>query len=78
MDTSKNATDAEWRLAKRLYETMEYLDPEADEAVSWADLGDRQREFYRLLILHLFSEREDVLRVLEVNVANDDMINRHR
>lgn len=38
------------RLARRLYEEMERLDPGAGEYIEWARLAERRREFYRLAI----------------------------
>jgi hypothetical protein len=50
------------RLAHRLREKLEHLDPSLD-AVEWESLSERQRDFYRLCI-------EDVLLDIEaVNAA---------
>jgi hypothetical protein len=52
-----------FQLARRLYETMEHLDPLTNEPmVNWADLTNRQRDFYRLCICSLL-ERDAVVRV---------------
>lgn len=42
-------TEAEERLARRLYEAMERLDP-SDDARAWEELSAQERQFYRLAL----------------------------
>ncbi len=51
------------RLAERLYETMEHLDPVSDEAIAWGSLNDRRRDFYCLCIEALLERRDLIRRV---------------
>lgn len=47
---------AEERLARRLYERMEHLDPSLEE-VAWDDLLAREKDLYILCVRSLFQER---------------------
>lgn len=51
-DGAPDADSRTLRLARCLYETMEFLDPGTDE-VMWDDLTMREREFYILTIKEL-------------------------
>lgn len=54
-----NREDAELALARRIYEAMEHLEPSSPgEAIPWDDLTSREREYYRLSIRAVFSERK--------------------
>lgn len=54
----------EMKLAERLYETMEHLDPSSD--LPWDALTDRQREFYRLCVDALVEDGEQLKRCLDL------------
>jgi hypothetical protein len=63
-----------WRLAERLYEVMDRLDPSGEE---WADLSPPERSLFYFSIKGVLLEHADVLRVLEANFASRDAIDRH-
>jgi hypothetical protein len=49
---------AEWLLARRLYEEMERLDPSGpNDFVAWDRLESRHRDYYRLSVRAVLSER---------------------
>ncbi len=60
------------RLAKRLHEKMEHLDP--DDGAEWDDLTPLERDYYYFSLKAVLLERADVLRVLEVNQTDHDMV----
>jgi hypothetical protein len=67
--------DAEFALARCLYEEMMRLDPPVDPAkpaLDWSDLRDREREFYRLSVDALLNQRDLICSALPL--ANDDSI----
>ncbi len=70
-----SSNDSLGRLARALYETMEYLDPNTGDS-GWETLSEREREFYRLAVSGLLLERRDVLRVLHVDLADDRVVDR--
>lgn len=75
-NTTETGTEAElalWRLAERLYEVMDRLDP---SGITWEQLDQATRELFYFSIKSVLLEHGDVLRVLRVNVADDDMIAR--
>jgi hypothetical protein len=60
-------------LAKKLYETMERLDPPTDMSApdpNWANLGSHSREFYISCVEALLLERETILSAF----ADDDIV----
>lgn len=54
-----------WRLANRLHEKMEHLDP--SDGVEWDDLTPMERDYFYFSLKAVLLERADVLRVLEVD-----------
>lgn len=68
-----SAEAALWRLAERLYEKMEHLDPSGSE---WNGLDDAGRRYYYFAIKAVLLEHGDVLRVIKVNLGDNNMINR--
>jgi hypothetical protein len=69
------------RLARRLFEIEEHLDPgppSADDPEDltelWERLDECSKRFYRFSVEELLSERADVLRVLGVNRTDNDVI----
>ena len=44
--TNELRNAAVWELAKHLYDAMEFHDPGGPESVIWAELPQRDREFY--------------------------------
>jgi hypothetical protein len=63
-----------WRLAERLYEKMEHLDP--SDGGEWSELTDLERDLYYFSIKAVLLERGDVLRILAVDLPNNDMVAR--
>jgi hypothetical protein len=62
-----NRDDAVLFLARKLYETMERLDPPttAEEPVQvWDEISDHSREFYVSCVESLLVERQQVLAAL--------------
>ena len=59
-------------LASELYWHMERLEPTSE--LEWADLDERQRQFYRLVIEGLLENKRLVERA--VAFANNDVIER--
>lgn len=55
----------EMKLAKRLHETMEHLDPSSD--ASWDALSEREREFYRLCVDALIEDGDSVRKALDLS-----------
>jgi hypothetical protein len=60
------------RLAKVLYEEMEFLDPSLGDEVAWDSLPLRKRTFYCLCVARLIRERVDCAAAIE-NSDNDDV-----
>jgi hypothetical protein len=57
--------DAEFQLARRLYEEMERLDPsDPGDVQPWENLESRQRDYYRFCIRAVLSERRACLQAL--------------
>jgi hypothetical protein len=54
-----------WRLAKRLHEKMDHLDP--GDGVEWENLTPLERDYFYFSLKAVLLKRADVLRVLEVN-----------
>jgi hypothetical protein len=44
------------RLAHKLYDTMEHLDPTPDAPPGWENLSSRDQDFYKLCIEAVFEE----------------------
>jgi hypothetical protein len=61
-----------WRLARRLYDEMERLDPTGCEG--WGGLSDSERHIWYFAIHSVLEEYGDVLRVLHVDLADHDMV----
>lgn len=61
-----------WRLTERLHEKMENLDPGGWPA--WSDLTDIERNYFYFSLKSVLLEKADVLKILEVDNANGDMI----
>lgn len=61
-----------WRLARRLYEEMERLDP--TELDGWDSLSDESRNIWYFAVDGMLSEYEEVLRVIKIDLANHHMI----
>ena len=59
-------------LARHFFETMERLDPSEDFETAWADLPDKDQDFYRLCIRALGKRRD-----LFDRFAHDDVVARH-
>jgi hypothetical protein len=55
---------ARWRLAKRLYDEMERLDPSPDTP-EWETMPDFERRFYYHCITAILTERATVLMACE-------------
>lgn len=68
-----DADAALWKLARRLYDEMERLDP---DDTSWDDLTELDREMWYFSVRAMLSERAEVLRVLHVDVSNNNNIGR--
>ena len=51
-----------WRLAERLYEAMDALDP---SGIDWVDLSDSERDLFYSALKVVFLEGSDVLAVVE-------------
>ena len=60
----------------RLFEVTERLDPNFE--VDWSDLTAVERDYFYFSIKTVLLERADVLRVIEIDIADDDMIARRR
>jgi hypothetical protein len=60
-----------WRLAERLYETMEKLDP---SGTNWENLTYNDRFYFYFSVDSMLSEVGDVLRVLNIDLTNHNMI----
>lgn len=63
--------EALMRLARHLYEEMDFLDPGLKE-LPWEVLSKRDRDFYRFSLAHVLRHSSDVLLVL--NLPNDSVI----
>jgi hypothetical protein len=63
-----------WRLAERLYEKMEHLDQ--SDGREWSELTEFERDLYYFSIKAVLLERDDVLRILAVDLPNNDMVAR--
>jgi hypothetical protein len=70
VEHNPDSSDMIWRLARALYEEMEFLDP--SNAPPWDDLSPRERDFYRFSVSHLLSHRAEMLSVL--GLADNDMV----
>lgn len=62
-----NSTDAVDALARRLYETMDKIDPVPNS--EWPDLDEENRDFYRACIRDLLAERSMIQAALGVPVT---------
>lgn len=60
------------RLARKLYESLEFFDP--SDGDPWEQLDDHSRYYFEAVIGELLGEESDLLRAM--NVADDDLINR--
>lgn len=56
---------ARYRLAKRLFEAEEFLDP--SNTGTWEELSERERSYYEALIGELLTEKRDLCLVLEIS-----------
>ena len=72
--------DALDRLARRLYEVMEWLDPGPCDDIGpddlherWGALDERSKRFYRLSVANVLAERPDVFRVLKIEYPDNDV-----
>lgn len=63
-----------WRLAERLYDAMDRLDPTGED---WSQLSDLERSLFYFSIKSVLLKRSDVLDVLEINLPNNNPIERH-
>ena len=61
--------DAREKLARRLFEKAEHLDPETE--LGWDELSDRTREFWRLLIQDVLADEATVLAAIAEEKAGD-------
>jgi hypothetical protein len=53
------------RLAKRLFEAEEFLDP--GNTGSWEELSERERSYYEALIGELLIEKRDLCLAMEIS-----------
>ena len=53
-------------LGRRLYETMNRLDPQLEETPTWDGLSARQREFYALCVDGVFEDTAAATTALEL------------
>ena len=60
----------------RLYEVTERLDPNYE--VEWSELTALERDYFYFSIKTVLLERADVRCVIEIDIADDDMIARRR
>ena len=67
-----NFTKLRWRVAKRLFESMERQDP-SPSGCEWDQLRDCDKEIWRLCIEDLLDE--SARYNLAVRLANDDGVN---
>ena len=63
--------EALWRLAERLHETMERLDP---SGIDWASLSEAERSLFYFAIKSVLSEYREVARVLEIDLTNNNVV----
>lgn len=61
-----------WYLAERLFDVEERLDP--GYRVSWESLTDLERDYFYSAVKAVLLERSHLLRVLEINPTDHDMI----
>lgn len=52
------------RLARHLYKSMERLDPDYEEPISWDDLPDHNKVFYVAVVMALLERRRDIVTAL--------------
>ena len=62
-DTGIEAEAAKKRLARRLYETMEFLDP--SDAEPWDAIEASSRDFFEHVISDLLADEREVLRAID-------------
>lgn len=68
----KNAEAAKRRLAQRLYEVMEFLDP--SDAAAWDAIEPSSRDFYEHVVGNLLLDTREVLRAIDA--PDSDFIDR--
>ena len=76
--SNEDKCNAMWSLAERLYETMQRLSPPADPnryIPEWANLTERQKEFYVFSVEALFEDTALIHRAL-VLADNDAVLGR--
>ena len=64
------------KLAEKLHEAMERIDPTGD--VTWREMAPYRQEFFKKCVLELISERDTILEaVLSISQPQQNRLGRH-